>query len=220
MDICKLINYSLIPDKSGNGITNGNIAIKAGDSCSIITDHKNDAHLLFQGLATLKYPDSGYYIFEGKQLDFSDYRNLLQYKRKIGYIASGISLLSNRTLRENLNLMDSYFKNKIIGELNNNISDLCKTFDIYSNLDKRPAQMNLLDLQIAVMIREISKKPDFIILDRPEEFIGKAHLNDFIDLLNSYIKENNATLLFLSYDNIFIEKFTKREIVISKGKLN
>ena len=87
MHLIELSNYSLAPTGSGNGLDGFYLALSKGDIYSIQTDLIDDASNLLRALATLTHPIKGAYLFMGEKLDFSDYRKLLPYKKKIGYIA-------------------------------------------------------------------------------------------------------------------------------------
>ncbi len=218
MTICELSDYKLAPEGSGNGFNKICFALSAGDVCSIKTDSAADARLFLRALATLTKPVEGKYYFNGVPLDFSDYRNLLPVKRKIGYIASDSGVISNRTLRENIFLTSYYFEDSIPFELKERTKKLCRHFKIEKKLDFPSAELNQLDLRIAITIRELIKSPEFLILERPEDFMEYHKYHIFIDILNRFMMEG-IPIVFFSYDLNFIHKFSKKTILITDGSL-
>ena len=92
---------------------------------SIKADLPDDAHLLLKGIAMLERPANGAYRFMEKKINFSDHRNLLPYKKKIGYITSDASMISNMSIRENLLLMRYYFENSLSLDIKDNVKNLC-----------------------------------------------------------------------------------------------
>ena len=175
--------------------------------------------MFLRALATLERPDKGVYRFMGKSLDFSDYRKLLPCKKKIGYIASDSALLSNLTIRENLLFMRSYFENSLLLTIDENIAELCRIFDIQDKLDLHPAELNPLDLQSAILIRELTKSPDVVLFEYPEDFIGHTKFNLFVEILKNMLL-SKLPVVFISGLKDFIEEFSTKKILITDGYLS
>ncbi len=218
MYICELSEYSLKPFGNGNGIKKFYLALSKGDVCSVKSESSDDARALLRALATLAEPVTGRYVYNGKELNFSDYRELLPFKRKIGYIASDSGILSNRTIRENIFISSYYFEDSIPLEIYEKAMTLCTRFEIEDKLDFRSAELNIMDVRLAITIRELIKSPDILILERPEDFMEHNKFHVFIDILNSMIHEE-MPVVFFSKDVKFLHKFTKKMILITDGNL-
>jgi ABC-type ATPase involved in cell division len=89
---------------------------------------------------------------------------------------------------------------------------------ISSKLDKRPAGLNSLEARMAIVIREISKKPQVLLLDRPEEFIGHDKFDILVDIFADWIAKKKP-VVFFSYDRRFIRRYANRKILIANGVL-
>ena len=218
MDLIELSDYSLSPDGIGNGLDQFHFALSKGDVFSIQADSYDDAHLFLKALAMLELPVKGTYRFMGEKIDFSDYRNLLPYKKKIGYVASDSGMISNRTVRENLLLMRSYFENSPFLAIDENIAELCRLFDIQNELDMRPAALDPLDLQSAILIRELSKSPDILLLDCPESLISRSKFDLLFDILKGLLNAK-LPIVFISYETEFIEEFSNKKVLITGRSL-
>ena len=218
MHLFELSNYSLAPTGSGNGLDGFYLALSKGDIYSIQADLLDDAHNLLRGLATLTHPIKGTYLFMGEKLDFSDYRKLLPCKKKIGYIAPDSAMISNRTIRENLLLKRNYFENSLSIDLDANTANLCRLFNIEKELDMRPAALNPLDLRLAITIRELTKSPEILLLNRPEDFVGQTNFDLFTDIFKDLLVSELPVVL-LSHHIAFIEQFSTKKILITDGDL-
>ncbi len=218
MYLIELLDYTIAPIGKGNGLNKFYFALSRGDACSISTDSADDAHLFLKALTTLVYPVEGIYRFKGEPVDFSDYRSLLSCKKKIGYIAPDSAMISNITVRENLLLKRYYFENSHSLSLNENVLRLCSMFDICDKLDLRPAMLTLIDLRIAITIREMTKPPDLLLLERPEDFIGHTKFSLFKKILKDMLL-SKIPIVFISYDRNFVEAFSNKKILINGGKL-
>jgi ABC-type sugar transport system ATPase subunit len=218
MSLIELSDYCLNATGSGNGLKNCNFTLSDGDICSIQTDSSDDAHNFLKALATLVYPVNGAYRFLGEAVNFSDYRELLPIKKKIGYIGQDSAMISNRTVRENMLLMRYYFENSLSLVLDENASKFCKMFNLQDKLDLRPGDLRPVDLRIAIAIRELTKSVDVLLLDRPEDYFGYNRFALFKKIIRDIIKSGPA-VVFFSHDLNFIETFSNMKILIKGGTL-
>ncbi len=213
MILCELTDYSLGPIGTGSGIDKFDFRLSKGDVCSIHTDSSDDATLLIKALATIVFPNQGVYRFKGKQLNFSDYRKLLWCKKKIGYVTTDSAMMSNRTIRENFLFMRYYFENSLSIAIDEKTEKFCRDFGILDKLDTHASKIDRAILGIAITIRELSKSPEILLFDRPDDFISHAKFDLFMQIL-SEIVVTKVPVVFFSHNTEFIEIFSNRKISI------
>lgn len=218
MALLDLSSYVLAPTGNGKGIETFDFSLSEGDVTIVKTDLADDGDLFLRALATLVRPERGRYSFRGKILDFSDYRNLLSFKRRIAYIPNYSSLISNRTIFDNLQLMGAYFGDGLPPVLPEKIMDMCRYFRIEDKLHLRPAQVDPESLRLVVIIRELSKDPEVILIDGPRHFLGFGKFDLFMDLLHRR-STDGIPLVFLSSDEDLTKQPWDKEVRIAKGIL-
>lgn len=219
MSFIELSNYSLSPKGTGAGLHGFDFDLSRGDVCSIYSDSPDDACLFLKALATLAYPSNGTYQFDGKQLDFLDYRKLLGVKKDIGYIACDSAMLSNRSVRDNLMFMRYYYENSHSISLDYETEKLCRDFGLINKLDTQAANVDPFFIKMAITIREFAKASKLLLIERPEEVIGHNKFALFIDVLQDKLI-SKIPLVFFSYNVEFTEKFSNRSVRILNGVLN
>lgn len=207
--------YVLAPTGNGKGIGPFDFNLSEGDVVVVKTDLADDGDMFLRALATLVRPERGRYSFMGRTLDFSDYRNLLSVKRRIAYIPNYSSLISNRTLLENLQLMEAYFGDGMSQPLPENIMEMCRYFRMEDKLHFRPAQADPESLRLAVIIRELSKDPEVILVDGPRHFLGFGMFDLFMDLLQNR-SADGTPLVFLSSEEDLVKQPWNKEVRIAK----
>lgn len=218
MELIRLLDYTLkSPDKVA-ALQEINFSLTKGERISVTAHHRHDIRLFMRGLATLVSPTSGKFFFKGDELDFSDYRNLLTCKQKIGYIASDVSLISNRSVRDNLMLMVNYFKDTFSMTLPDDIMELCGMFQLDTKLDMRPTYLDPEKTRNVIIIREICKKPDVLLIERPKEFLGIKSYNTLKSVLRR-LADTEIALVIYTLDKGFVREFSTREIVIEEGSV-
>ena len=216
--IVRLDDYTLWTQAEGIGISAVDLIVSEGEIWQIGTRDPATARLLLRAVATLERPQAGTYRFRGHLLDFSDYPKLLPIKRRIAYISSDATLISNRTLWENLLLGRFYHENSLEIRLDDRIQVLIDTFGLADKLELRAAQLSHLDRRIAICIREIAKEPELLLLYRPEEMIDHHRFEPFVRHLEATSTESFAGLVF-SCDRVFNERFTNRRLTLNDEHL-
>lgn len=216
--LIELLDYVLPPSGSGCGIHQFYFALSKGDVCAIEATHPDDATLFLKGLATLIRPVKGTFRFAGREKDLSSYRNLLDYKQQVGYIAPDAALISNMTLRQNLLIRRYYFENSLSDHLDDKTRSLCSAFKIIDKLEQRPTSLNAMEVQAAIVIREIIKKPEILLLNRPEDFIGHTNIEILGQMFNDWV-DSKLPVVVITYDKRFIRRFVNRKILIINGAL-
>ena len=219
MYLINLVDYTIDYQNEDCSLDKLNFAISQGDSFAIIADSPDRAHIFLKALAMLVKPVSGEFYFKDKKVDFSDYRNLLPCKKKIGYIASDSAMISNITVMENLLYMRYYFENSLSLSLDERTDKLCRIFNIHDKLDMYPESLCSIDLKTAIAIRELTKSPDVLLLERPEDLMGHASFDLFKEVLRDIVL-NKFPVVFISYDRNFIEEFSNRKIFLKGGTLD
>ena len=218
MELIQLVDYALKSPDGGAALQEVNFCLNRGDRVSIVAHARHEVQLFMRGLASLVYPTKGGFFFQGKALDFSDYRNLLPYKQKVGYIASDMSLISNKSVRDNLMLMTHYFENSFSMTIPDDIMKLCNLFHLDTKLELRPTYLDPEKMRIAIIIREISKNPDILLIERPKEFLGVKSFDTLRSVLRR-LMDKGIALVSYALDEDFVNQFSTREIVIAKGRV-
>lgn len=219
MHLLELTHYTLAARGTGDGLSDVAFTLDEGDVCAVESANPDDAHLFLKALTTLIRPIRGNYIFKGKSHDLRNYREMLGCKKKIGYVSRDAALISNLSLRENLLLQRHYYENRFDIDLEAEVLSLCSDFELTEKLDKRPSELNTMETQAAIVIRELSKKAEMLLLSQPEDFIGHAKFDLLITLFNQLI-DTHLPIVFLSYDQRLVDRFANRHVMISNGALN
>ncbi len=219
MTIVQLNDYRLPSLNGCGGLGPVNLALSGGDACSVSSDAPRHARLLIRALATLARPESGTYRFKGEVLDFSDYRNLLPVKRRIGHIAADAAMIRHISVQENILLGRFYHENSLSATPDPRTLDLCERLGVLDKLHSKPADLNVTDVRLAVAVRELAKSPDIVLLERPEDFAENRKFHDFLAVLED-IRAAGTPVVCLSYRNSFIGEFANKCIRIRRGRLD
>ena len=204
------------PGMSGHCYTH-RLTVSHGDVAAVLTDSPADGGHLLRMLATLEQPERGEYRFNGEMVDLKDYRQSLDVKRQIGYVASDAAMLSNQTLRENLLLSRFYAENDLSISLDGTLDSLCKGAGLTRMLDRRPSVLSNEELLKAIAVREMGKAPAVMLIDRPENFMEISENDNIFNHLKNMIRSGTA-VVFVSH-NSEMNGLSNRRVTVAGGEI-
>lgn len=212
--IAELTDYRV--DRGSVGLGPFDLTLAAGDFLVIEADLPESAAFFLRVLATLVPPVRGVYRFMGKPLRFSDYQAILEYKKCIGYLSTGIGMISNRTILENLLLPRYYEENRLSLSIDAKTENLCELFHLTDRLLRHVTDATRWDLRTAIIVRELVKDPALLLVERPEEMVPPGTRFVLIDILQKAAAEGKPVILF-SRDRKFIERLSPTGRIEIKG---
>lgn len=216
MTLIELRDYAHAPTGRGKGLEKISFSLSPGDAFGLHADRIDDAHLFLRALATLEPPEEGTYFFKGEALDFYKSRRLLPVRGKIGYLGVDATLIGNRTLRTNLLLGRYYHENKLNLELGEGVLSLCRLFGIEDKLDLRPSQVAPEDARAAVIIREMTKGAEVLLIEQALVALARPVVVTYIEMMQKVI-DSGIPCVFYAGMSDFDSLFKKRDIHIRDG---
>jgi ABC-type ATPase involved in cell division len=218
LKLIELLKYTLAPIGRGEGLQNFSCTISEGDVLYIEGDRFDDIHLFLRALAVLEKPQSGVFYYRGQALDFSDYRKLLPYRRKVGFISADSTLLSNRTLGENIMWQRYYLEGRKSLEVTDEVMNLCCILGIEDKLDLRPSQVFRDEVRAAIIIRELIKGAELLLVEPARDTLSRIHYDSSVQLMKECLSRKIAAV-FSFGDDAFIREAATKKVRIIEGKL-
>ncbi|KZX15610.1 ATP-binding cassette domain-containing protein [Methanobrevibacter curvatus] len=144
-------------------------------------------------------------------------KNPNQVREKIGMVPQLVSLYSDLTARENVELCADYY-GLTKDEKEDRIDDLMELVDIKYAENKLVKQMSGGQKQKVSVVASLIHRPDILFLDEPTIGLDpttKMVLWDLIQELN----DNGHTIILCSHDMYEVEKLCENIAIMNNGKL-
>ena len=195
-------------------LQNINFQINKGEVVGLVGETGEGKSTLVDILLKVYRPEKGRVLVDGVDLNLINNDSL---RKSISFLPQNL-YMSVDTLENNLNLYN--LKNSLKIESNNSKLGLDK---FYSESNKNdlfgPGGTNLSggQKQKINLIRTLSKKSNFIILDEPTNNLDQDSVLELTKIINNKNKE--TTFLIISHDQNFINKVSKVLYTLNNGFL-
>jgi len=180
--------------------------VKTGDKSFILARPYSPAVHLLRICATMYPPTSGTVTAFGQVTNEMSFRNLLLIKRYIGFVERVSSLISNKSLFENVTLGLRYHNNISINEARRHAQTFLLHFDLLENINDRPARIPPEKLRMALFCRELLLSPNLIILEKPSYGLSRDELEFLMEAILSYQAKSNCGLIISDDDADFFTR--------------
>jgi len=199
--LINLNRVSLMDSDNNNRILHDiSMEVKAGEKNFILARPYNPAVHLLRICATMYPPTSGTVTVFGRVTNEMSFRDLLLIKRYIGFVERVSSLISNKSLFENVTLGLRYHNNISINEAGRHAHTFLLYFDLLENINDRPDRIPPEKLRMALFCRELVLSPNLMILEKPSHGLNRDELESLMEVILSYQAKSNCGLIISDDD--------------------
>jgi len=176
------------------------LALQPGAVTAVVGDEDSGVGDLGRYALGLDFPRSGDVLVFGSSMRGLSYRQLLVYRRRIGYVQGGDGLLQNLTLRANVSLPLAYASDHRTREVVARTDELLEALRIADVADARPAAVNEEVRRRTAMARSIALDPELLVLEQPFDGLTARAAHDLLNRVR-YRKDNAPrTILITAQD--------------------
>lgn len=171
-----------------------NLHFKASTSTAILGSSGCGKSTLLHILSTMLKPDSGEVFYNGKSIyNLSDDERLKIRRYDFGIIFQQHYLFKGFSAYENIELASILSKNTID-------SEILEKLGIDKLVKNKATKLSGGEQQRVSIARVLCKKPKVIFADEATGNLDFANANNVINILNDYVKANNALFIFVTHD--------------------
>ena len=177
--------------------------LKTGEKKFIRARPYSPAVHLLRICATMYPPTSGTVTLFGRITNEMSFKDLLLIKRSIGFVERVSSLISNKSLFENVTLGLRYHNNISINEARRHAHTFLLHFDLLENINDRPARIPPEKLRMALFCRELVLAPNLLILEKPSYGLSRDELEFLMEAILNYQAKSNCGIIISDDDADF-----------------
>lgn len=195
-------------------IQNLNLSINKGEFITIIGTSGSGKTTVLKMTNGLIEPTSGMIQIHGKDLK---QQNLIQLRRKMGYVIQGSMLFPHLTVKQNMAYVPQLEKKKVDHQL---IDEWLQKLQLDPSLkDKYPSELSGGQQQRVAIARGLIHQPDILLMDEPFGAVDEITRRQLQDEILKIYQQTKTTILFVTHDIQEALKLGTRVLIMDQGSI-
>ena len=169
--------------------------IKKGSICTLLGPSGSGKSTFLNILGGIESFEEGSLIVDGLELKNLSKKDLLQYRRdKLGFVFQFYNLVSNLTLKENIEVGAYLSKDPL------DVDDLIEKLGLIDHQSKFPNQLSGGQQQRTAIARALSKGPTILLCDEPTGALDYTTAKDVLKMIQKINKEYKSTIIIATHN--------------------
>lgn len=214
-----LIQFKNVSKSFGNisALENVDFDIQKGDFIFIIGPSGAGKTTILKLLLAEYKATSGEIIIDGQNLNNLKRKDVPAYRQKIGIVFQDFKLLSERTVRENVEVSLAV-KGVPEDQWKNRVDQVLGLVGLSQRSELFPSQLSGGEIQRVAIARALITNPMFIFADEPTGNLDWDTAESIMDLLLK-INQEGKTIIVTSHHKSLVHKLKKRVLEMKNGKI-
>lgn len=192
------------------------LTIERGEFVAIVGPSGSGKSTLLHIVGGVDSPDDGKVYIDGNDISKYSSKELAYFRRrKVGLIYQFYNLISNLTVRHNIELPLKLDKRKINEET---LLDTVRKLGIESKLNSFPSELSGGQQQRVAIARSLIYNPSIILADEPTGNLDRNNSKEIIEIFKYFNKTLKQTIILITHDEE-IALQANRIITIVDGKI-
>lgn len=197
-------------------LINLDLEIEDGEFIAIMGPSGTGKSTLLKILGLQIRETSGRYIIGDKDVSLlKDEKRSKMIASEIGYVDQNIYLFDSLTIKENIFLATHGADKKVDTDY---LKLLINYFKLENLLDKHPFELSGGERQRIVIVRNLLKKPQLLLMDEPTSSLDFNSSKELLDLISKYQQKLAVSTVIVTH-NSNVAKYAKRVILLKNGKV-
>ena len=211
MEILKVENLRKEYGEGNNKVVALNsidLEVERGEFVAVVGPSGSGKSTLLHIIGGVDSPDFGKVYIDGNDISKYSSKELAYFRRrKVGLIYQFYNLISNLTVRHNIELPLKLDKRKINEK---EFSDIIKKLGIENKLDSFPSELSGGQQQRVAIARSLIYRPSIILADEPTGNLDRKKSKEIIEILKYFNKTLKQTIILITHDE---------EIALQAGRI-
>ena len=200
-------------DSRVNVLKGLDLDIEKGEFCVLLGPSGSGKSTLLNIIGGIDGADEGSITIEGERLEDMTEKKLSLYRRKhLGYIFQMYNLISNLTVRENIEV-GAYLSDHPL-----DVDELLHTLGLYEHQKKLPNQLSGGQQQRTAIGRAIVKNPDILLCDEPTGALDYHTSKEILKLIETVNQRYGNTIIMVTHNDA-IKDMADRVVKLRDGMI-
>lgn len=195
-----------------------NLEIKAGEIVIMTGPSGSGKTTLLSLLGGLRKVQSGSLQTLGQELFQAKETDLVNIRRKIGYIFQAHNLLPFLTAQQNVQMsleLEPKIKSRQAAKI---AAEILANVGLQERLHYFPEKLSGGQKQRVAIARALASRPKLVLADEPTAALDSKTGREIVNIMHRLVKEQNSTILLVTHDNRILD-IADRIIHMEDGRL-
>ncbi len=195
------------------------LLIPKGETLVIIGRSGEGKSVLLKHIVRLLEPDQGRIWCEGTEIHELEQRELMELRKRFGFLFQGAALFDSMTVCKNVGLMLEEHTDLKPHEIRARACECLAMVGLQNAEEKLPSELSGGMKKRAGLARAIVMKPQYILYDEPTTGLDPITSDAINDLIIKLQSELGVTSIVVTHDMPSAFKIADRMAMLSKGKI-
>ena len=187
--------------------------IEKGEFCVLLGPSGSGKSTLLNIIGGIDRADEGSIRINGQPMEDMDRKRLTLYRRRhLGYIFQMYNLITNLTVRENIEV------GAYLGGDPLDVDELLRTLGLYEHRSKLPNQLSGGQQQRTAIGRAIVKNPDILLCDEPTGALDYHTSREILQLIETVNRRYGNTVIMVTHNDA-IKNMADRVVRLRDGSI-
>jgi phospholipid/cholesterol/gamma-HCH transport system ATP-binding protein len=213
----KNLKKSFGDQKVLNGVT---LQLHEKENLVVLGKSGSGKSVLIKCIVSLLQHDEGSIQVGDYELTNINEEDLIEVRRKIGFLFQGAALYDSMTVRENLTFalsrLDKKFSKK---EITTKIEEALENVSLPDSIDKMPSELSGGMKKRIGLARTLVVNPKIILYDEPTTGLDPITSDEISNLINDTKTKFNNSSIIITHDIKCVKTVADRIVMIKDGKV-
>jgi phospholipid/cholesterol/gamma-HCH transport system ATP-binding protein len=195
------------------------LEVKPGEIVTLLGSSGTGKSVLLLHLVGLMSPDSGRITIDGAQVTDLSERQLLTFRKNIGYLFQDGALYDFMTVAENLAFPLKEAGKLRRADIDRKVVEYLKLVDMPEAADKYPSELSGGMRKRAALARALIMNAKVLLCDEPTSGLDPIRSRDIALLIRDLSKKMGTTTVMTSHDIANTFRVSERVFVLHGGKI-
>ena len=189
-----------------------------GEICIIMGPSGSGKTTLLKLIGGQRGIQRGSIAVDGRELAGAKPREMVEVRRKIGFIFQGHHLLEALTVCQNVQMPLTFMAGETGASSRARALEMLRRVGLEEHAEKRPGHLSGGQKQRVAIARALIHRPGIILADEPTASLDGKTGHEVMELLQNLARETGCTIVLVTHDNRILD-VADRLIHLEDGRL-
>lgn len=197
-----------------------NFYLNRGENIALLGKSGTGKSVLIKSLIGLVYPDGGTLKVFGNDILHIEDEELMELRRKVGYLFQGGALYDAMTVKENLSFpLKRQLKLRSKKEIKEAVEEALEGVGLKEAINKMPSEISGGMKKRIALARTLILKPEIMLYDEPTTGLDPVTSREISELLLEMQEKFNISSIIVTHDMPCAKTTANRVLVLNNGMI-